>query len=76
MRREVQNPIMLVQIVLKSTETNEVVSIVDEVTFSDRATASAFIAKRISCCNERFCVKRGVVPSFRVYYLVRANYKI
>ena len=76
MNRKVQNPTMLVQIVWKSTATNEVVSIVDEVTFSDRATAAAFIAKRISCCNERSCVERGVVPSFRVYYLVRANYKI
>mgnify|MGYP006972492578 FL=1 len=76
MNRKVQNPTMLVQIVWKSIETNEVVSIADEVTFSDRANAAAFIAKRISCFNESSRVACGVVPSFRVYYLVRANYKI
>lgn len=77
MRREVQNPIMLVQFFWKDTETNEAVTILEEVTFSDRASVAAFIKKRVSFYSSiSDDVQLNVAPAFRVYYLVRANYKI
>ena len=78
MNREVQNPTLLCQIFWKDVETNKVVSILEEVTFSDRSDLAPFIEKRLrhylSFPNEP--VRRPVIPSFRVYHLVRANFKI
>lgn len=77
MIREVQNPTMLAQIFWKDAKTGEVVSILEEVTFSDRASLASFIEKRlrfyasISSCKDRL----SVVPSYRVYYLVRSTFK-
>lgn len=77
MNRKVQNPTMLVQVFWKDTETNEAVTILEEVTFSDRASMASFIEKRISFYSSiSDAVRRKVTPAFRVYYLVRANYKI
>ena len=43
MNREVQNPTLLCQIFWKDVETNKVVSILEEVTFSDRSDLAPFI---------------------------------
>lgn len=78
MNRKVQNPTMVVQIFWKDAKTGEVVSILEEVTFSDRASLASFIEKRlrfyasISSCKDRL----SAVPAYRVYYLVRSNFKI
>ena len=79
MIREVQNPTMLAQIFWKDAKTGEVVSILEEVTFSDRVSLASFVEKRlrfyssISSCKDRL----SVVPAYRAYYLVRStNFKI
>ena len=78
MIREVQNPTMLAQIFWKDAKTSEIVSILEEMTFSDRVSLASFIEKRlhfyssILSCKDRL----SAVPSYRVYYLVRSNFKI
>ena len=73
MNREVQNPVFFCQIITKNPDTLQAERILEERSFSNKSVMAEFIEKRIRFYSS--VLTFGVV-SFRVYYLVRSNYKI